>query len=281
VKRIYGYDHPLTFTNNLNMNAQIAKLEDQLKKAQNQKNHFMKLYFTLFENIGQVVQHHVHAHPDADVEEVGHHDDDDAVVEALTPQVKLDKLSDKYVLEHTVGIDFLKTQYMEVLNKLAQLVECPVCKEELAVKDLSLNFCGHLLCHGCKAELGKVEDAKCPLCNAKLWFKAEEHQHEDANSLLNSSSVKATKSKSVYLLPYTEYSIVLVGSHFEHKESAKQLGAKWCSNLQNPVEGYTKGWIFKKAEKEQVEAGLKAIYGALLLTEPKPKIPIQLKAPVQ
>lgn len=61
----------------------------------------------------------------------------------------------------TPDITHLTQMFLELYDKVGELVSCPVCFEELKKDNTHLPLCGHLICKECKANPACV---RCPIC---------------------------------------------------------------------------------------------------------------------
>ena len=63
-----------------------------------------------------------------------------------------------------VDLKFLKTQYLEMYEKLKMETECPICFETINKENAKLTNCGHLHCLTC---FNKLDN--CSICRKKIW----------------------------------------------------------------------------------------------------------------
>jgi len=54
-----------------------------------------------------------------------------------------------------------------ILDKLKQLITCPVCKDVFS-ECFALHPCGHTLCGGCLSDTMRTDGALCPVCIVHL-----------------------------------------------------------------------------------------------------------------
>ena len=59
---------------------------------------------------------------------------------------------------------FLKSQFLEMYEKLKEYSECPVCFETIKKDTAKLGNCGHMVCTTCYEKLDK-----CPNCRKKYY----------------------------------------------------------------------------------------------------------------
>jgi hypothetical protein len=60
-----------------------------------------------------------------------------------------------------VDITHLTKMFLDLYDKVGELVSCPVCLEQMVKDNTHLPVCGHLICKGCKANPAVN---KCPIC---------------------------------------------------------------------------------------------------------------------
>jgi len=56
-------------------------------------------------------------------------------------------------------ISHLTQMFLELYEKVRELVDCPVCLEPMEKDNTHIPICGHLICKNCKPSLDK-----CPIC---------------------------------------------------------------------------------------------------------------------
>jgi len=62
----------------------------------------------------------------------------------------------------------LKKGYLDMLERLHEYTDCPICLETLNRGNTAVPNCGHLLCKGCFAD---ERLNKCPLCRKAYRYK--------------------------------------------------------------------------------------------------------------
>jgi hypothetical protein len=81
----------------------------------------------------------------------------------------------KLVRDIKAGIDvdfsFLKSQFLDLYEKVGTLTDCPVCYETLIKDNSELPNCGHMICKTCKDSICKQGSKQCPICNVKYYEK--------------------------------------------------------------------------------------------------------------
>jgi len=60
-----------------------------------------------------------------------------------------------------IDITHLTNMFLELYDKVGELVNCPVCLEVMTKEKTHIPLCGHLICKDCKAT--PILD-KCPIC---------------------------------------------------------------------------------------------------------------------
>lgn len=66
-----------------------------------------------------------------------------------------------------IDIEYLKSQFVDMYDKLKEFTECSVCFEQMTGENMEVPYCGHAICKTCLARI-KAEEAKvCPLCKKK------------------------------------------------------------------------------------------------------------------
>ena len=63
-----------------------------------------------------------------------------------------------------IDVSYLKSQFLDMYDRLKLETECPICFETLGKDNAKLTNCGHLHCRDCEAKL----DA-CSICRKKLY----------------------------------------------------------------------------------------------------------------
>jgi hypothetical protein len=74
------------------------------------------------------------------------------------------ELRDKLKNGGDIDVEYLKTQFMEMYDKLKEYSECPVCFETITKDTAKLGNCGHLVCMDCFDKLDN-----CPICRKKYY----------------------------------------------------------------------------------------------------------------
>jgi aminopeptidase N len=72
--------------------------------------------------------------------------------------------------DEDVDITYLKSQFIELYDKVNDKLECPVCFEILTKDKIEVPNCGHLICKVCKETICK-SSCKCPICKKKYFVK--------------------------------------------------------------------------------------------------------------
>lgn len=70
-----------------------------------------------------------------------------------------------------VDFSFLKSQFLELYEKVGNLTDCPVCYETLIKDNSYLPNCGHMICKTCKDTICKQGNKQCPICKVKYFEK--------------------------------------------------------------------------------------------------------------
>ena len=67
--------------------------------------------------------------------------------------------------EQESDFTYLKTQYVEMYEKLREYTNCPVCLQTLRAQNIHVPLCGHILCVSCHEKIKSTEnEPKCPNC---------------------------------------------------------------------------------------------------------------------
>jgi hypothetical protein len=61
----------------------------------------------------------------------------------------------------TPDITHLTQMFMDLYDKVGEIMTCPVCMEDLVKDNTHLPICGHLICKDCKSNPLCV---RCPIC---------------------------------------------------------------------------------------------------------------------
>jgi hypothetical protein len=70
-----------------------------------------------------------------------------------------------------VDFAYLKTQFLELYEKVGELTDCPVCFETLTKANSEVPSCGHMICRDCKTHICNSGKKECPICKATYWVK--------------------------------------------------------------------------------------------------------------
>ena len=63
-----------------------------------------------------------------------------------------------------VDVSYLKSQFLDMYDRLKLETECPICFETLGKDNAKLTNCGHLHCRDCEAKLDN-----CSICRKKIY----------------------------------------------------------------------------------------------------------------
>lgn len=66
--------------------------------------------------------------------------------------------------ENGIDVEYLKSQFIEMYDKLKDYTDCPICLETISKENAKLTNCGHLFCITC---YDKIDD--CAICRKKLY----------------------------------------------------------------------------------------------------------------
>ena len=66
-----------------------------------------------------------------------------------------------------VDITFLKSQFVEMYDKLKEYTDCVVCLETINKDNIEVPRCGHIICKECFNRIKSQPDPKCPTCRKK------------------------------------------------------------------------------------------------------------------
>lgn len=67
-----------------------------------------------------------------------------------------------------IDINFLKTQFIEMYDKLKEYTDCPICYEEMVGENMEVPKCGHIICKTCYDKIKTCGDPICPTCRKKF-----------------------------------------------------------------------------------------------------------------
>ena len=123
-------------------NPTISDLKKQVQSKEMSRRHAWKRYYTLFENMSDIV----------------------------TTQNLINDNIPKHESEKE-ELSFLKQQYLGLLRELKKFVDCPVCLETITdTNELVVHDCGHILCKPCRNSIAKLPKDKhiCPECRKSI-----------------------------------------------------------------------------------------------------------------
>ena len=63
-----------------------------------------------------------------------------------------------------VDIAHLKTQFIEMYDKLKDYTDCVVCLETIRKNNIEVPRCGHIICKECFETIKAQPEPKCPVC---------------------------------------------------------------------------------------------------------------------
>ena len=66
-----------------------------------------------------------------------------------------------------IDINYLKSQFIDMYDKLKHYTECPVCYELLTKENIEVSKCGHTICKTCYETIKATSTPVCPTCRAK------------------------------------------------------------------------------------------------------------------
>lgn len=78
------------------------------------------------------------------------------------------ELVDRIKNEQDIDLTYLKSQFVELYDKVHSQIECPSCFELLTKENLDVPNCGHLLCKTCKNKICET-NCQCPICRKKFY----------------------------------------------------------------------------------------------------------------
>jgi hypothetical protein len=61
----------------------------------------------------------------------------------------------------------LRTQFVEMYDKIQELTQCPVCFDTLTKENIKVKICGHFICKECYDIIMEGNSCECPICRAK------------------------------------------------------------------------------------------------------------------
>jgi len=67
--------------------------------------------------------------------------------------------------------DYAQQQIQELLIKLKEAIDCPVCLETIAPGNIEMTACGHKFCKQCLNTIKTTPEPKCAVCRGKIWVK--------------------------------------------------------------------------------------------------------------
>ena len=78
-----------------------------------------------------------------------------------------ENLNDPNLQMETLDITYLKSQFIEMYDKLKEYSECPVCYETLTKDNIEVPKCGHIICKQCVERIKETATPVCPNCRKK------------------------------------------------------------------------------------------------------------------
>ena len=69
--------------------------------------------------------------------------------------------------DENVDIAFLKSQFIEMYDKLKEYTECSICYEEMTGENMEVPKCGHIICKSCYNAIKGTPTPNCPTCRKK------------------------------------------------------------------------------------------------------------------
>ena len=66
-----------------------------------------------------------------------------------------------------INIGHLKTQFIEMYDKLKEYTDCVVCMETIKKNNIEVPRCGHIICKTCYETIKSQAEPKCPICRKK------------------------------------------------------------------------------------------------------------------
>lgn len=63
-----------------------------------------------------------------------------------------------------IDITHLKTQFVEMYDKLKEYTDCVVCLETIQKDNIEVPRCGHIICKTCYETIKAQPEPKCPIC---------------------------------------------------------------------------------------------------------------------
>ena len=76
-------------------------------------------------------------------------------------------LRNKIHNKEDVDISHLKTQFIEMYDKLKEYTDCVVCLETIRKNNIEVPRCGHVICKTCYETIKSQSEPKCPICRKK------------------------------------------------------------------------------------------------------------------
>jgi hypothetical protein len=74
-----------------------------------------------------------------------------------------------------VDLTHLKKLFLDLYDKVGEIVDCPVCFEPMMKDNTFIPNCGHLICKTCRPQ---IQGNKCPTCRKDLGRLPEEIPEE-------------------------------------------------------------------------------------------------------
>jgi len=77
-----------------------------------------------------------------------------------------------------VDLTHLKKLFLELYDKVGELVDCPVCFEPMMKDNTFIPSCGHLICKTCRP---LIQGNKCPTCRKDLGRLPEQEEKKEVD----------------------------------------------------------------------------------------------------
>ncbi len=82
-------------------------------------------------------------------------------------QMRCSELRQQLERGDDVDMTFLKTQFVEMYDKLKEYTDCVVCLETINKENIEVPRCGHIICKECYTKIKTLHEPKCPTCRKK------------------------------------------------------------------------------------------------------------------
>lgn len=78
-----------------------------------------------------------------------------------------DQLTGTNTSNTDIDIDYLKSQFIDMYDRLQRYTQCPVCYEAITKENIEVPRCGHIICKVCVERIKETNNPNCPICTRR------------------------------------------------------------------------------------------------------------------